>query len=201
MKVRELAIADVLEFTPTELPDHRGAFLELLRREWWQEATGRDLEIAQVNCTVNRRDVVRGVHFTRLPGQAKLVCCLGGAIVDVAVDLREGSPTFGSHETVRLDTESFRIVYIPEGVGHGVAALTEGAVAFYLCSATFDPHNEFGIHPLDAALGVDWRGLLGGARPVLSDRDSGAPSLAEVRASGLLTRHADCVEHYRAARA
>lgn len=201
MKVRELAVPGALEFTPTELPDHRGAFLELLRREWWREATGRNLEVAQVNCTVNRKNVVRGVHFTRLPGQAKFVCCLGGAIVDVVADLRDGSPSFGSHDLVRLDTEKFRIVYLPEGVGHGVAALTEGAVAFYLCSATFDRANEFGIHPLDADLGVDWHGVLDGAPPILSARDSGAPSLAEVRASGLLARYQDCVEHYHATHA
>ncbi|MEE4543374.1 dTDP-4-dehydrorhamnose 3,5-epimerase family protein [Streptomyces sp. V4-01] len=198
MKVRELAVPGALEFTPDAHEDHRGSFLELLRREWWTEATGRELSVAQVNCTVNRRNVVRGVHFTRLAGQAKFVCCLGGALVDVIADLREGSPAFGTHDSVLLDTETFRVVFLPEGVGHGVASLTENASAFYLCSATYDPDNEFGVHPLDPELGVDWRAMLGGAEPILSARDSGAPSLAEVRRQGLLTRYEECEAYYRA---
>lgn len=198
MKVRELAVPGALEFTPDERQDHRGSFLELLRREWWTEATGRELAVAQVNCTINRRNVVRGVHFTRLVGQAKFVCCLGGALVDVIADLREGSPAFGTYDSVLLDTDTFRVVFLPEGVGHGVASLTDNASAFYLCSATYDADNEFGVHPLDPDLGVDWRAMLGGAEPILSARDSGAPSLSDVRSRGLLTRYEDCQAHYRA---
>ena len=177
MRVRELAVAGALEFTPTVLPDHRGAFFEILRQEWWEEALGRHLPVAQVNSTVNHRNVVRGVHFTGLVGQAKYVCCLAGTMIDVIVDTRVGSPTFGAHDTVRLDTEHYRIVYLPEGVGHGIASLEEQTTAFYLCSATYDASNEFGVHPLDPELGIDWRGMLGGAEPILSERDSSAPSI------------------------
>ncbi|MBV2156625.1 dTDP-4-dehydrorhamnose 3,5-epimerase family protein [Kitasatospora sp. SUK 42] len=196
--MRELAVPGALEFTPDEYPDDRGALLELLRREWWTEATGRRLEVAQVNCTVNRRNVVRGVHFTLPPGQAKFVCCLNGAMVDVIADLRLGSPAFGTYDTVPLDNEQFRIVFLPEGVGHGMVSLTEGATAFYLCSAPYDPANEFGVHPLDPDLGVDWRGMLGGAEPILSERDNGAPSLAWLVKHGELPRYEDCLAHYRA---
>jgi len=198
MKIRELAVPGALVFTPEDRADHRGSFLELLRREWWTEATGREIDVAQVNATVNHRNVVRGVHFTRPPGQAKFVSCLSGVMVDVIADLRTGSPAFGSYDTVRLDTEDFSIVFLPEGVGHGVVALTESATAFYLCSATYDPGNEFGIHPLDPDLGVDWRGMLGGAEPVLSTRDSTAPSLAQLQDQGVLPQYQDCLAHYRA---
>lgn len=197
MKVRELAVAGALEFTPTVLPDRRGAFFEVLRQEWWQDVLGRNLPVAQVNCTVNHRNVVRGVHFTGLTGQAKYVCCLAGTMIDVIVDTRIGSPTFGVYDTVRLDTENYRIVYLPEGVGHGIASLAEQTTAFYLCSATFDPDNEFGVHPMDPGLGIDWRSMLDGAEPILSVRDQSAPSLAEVRESGLLPKYEECLEVYR----
>lgn len=197
MKIRELAVPGALEFTPAGHGDHRGTFVELLRRKWWAEAIGRDLPVAQVNCTVNRQNVIRGIHFTRLTGQAKFVCCLSGAMMDVIADLRVGSPAFGTFESVRLDTESLRVVFLPEGVGHGVAALTDQAAAFYLCSATYDPDNEFGIHPFDPDLGVDWSRMIGGAEPILSARDSGAPSLSEAQAGGLLTRYEDCIRVYR----
>lgn len=196
MKVRELAVAGALEFTPSSLPDHRGSFVELLRQAWWQNAIGRDLPVAQVNCTVNHRNVVRGVHFTRLVGQAKFVCCLYGSMVDVVVDTRVGSPTFGSHDSVRLDGDSFRIVFLPEGVGHGIASLTDKTTAFYLCSAAYDPENEYGVNPLDPDLGIDWRAMLGGEEPILSARDSGAPSLAEVIDQGLLPEYEQCLKVY-----
>jgi dTDP-4-dehydrorhamnose 3,5-epimerase len=196
VKVRELAVAGALELTPTVLPDNRGTFSELLRREWLREALGRDLPVAQVNCTVNHRDVVRGVHFTRLVGQAKLVCCLYGSMIDVVVDTRIGSPTFGCHEAVRLDAEDLRTVYVPEGVGHGIASLTEQTTAFYLCSANYDPDNEYGVHPMDPALGIDWRSMLGGAEPILSERDSTAPPLGELLEQGVLPRYEECLEVY-----
>lgn len=198
MKVRELAVPGALEFTPDGRPDHRGMFVELLRREWWAESLGRDLAVAQVNCTVNRRNVVRGIHFTRLVGQAKFVCCLSGAMTDVIADLRVGSPAFGTFDSVGLDAQSFRIVFLPEGVGHGVATHTDQATAFYLCTATYDPNNEFGIHPLDPELGVDWSGMLGGAKPILSARDGNAPSLADALENDLLTRYEDCLRVYGA---
>ncbi|MGK5522188.1 dTDP-4-dehydrorhamnose 3,5-epimerase family protein [Micromonospora sp. URMC 107] len=197
MKVRELAVAGAFEFEPSVLPDNRGVFSELLRAQWWRDALGRDLPVSQVNCTVNHRNVVRGVHFTRLVGQAKFVCCVFGAMNDVIVDTRVGSPTFGRFDSVRLDSESFRVVYLPEGVGHGIASLVEQTTAFYLCSANFDPTNEYGIHPMDPELKIDWRSMLGGAEPILSVRDSTAPTLREVREQGLLPRYEDCLEVYR----
>lgn len=194
MRVRELAVPGALEFTPDRRPDHRGSFLELLRAEWWREATGRVLPVAQVNCTVNHRDVVRGVHFTRPPGQAKFVSCLYGAMTDIIFDTRVGSPAFGTFDVVELDTDSHRVVFLPEGVGHGIASRVEQSAAFYLCSAPYDPANEFGVHPLDPELGIDWRAILGGAEPILSARDSTAPTLAEARA--ILPDYGECRRLY-----
>ncbi|WBB78705.1 dTDP-4-dehydrorhamnose 3,5-epimerase [Micromonospora sp. WMMD882] len=197
MKVRELAVAGAFEFTPSVLPDNRGVFAELSRTGWWREVLGRDMPVAQVNTTINHRNVVRGVHFTRLVGQAKFVCCVYGAMNDVIVDTRVGSPTFGTFDCVRLDSEALRVVYLPEGVGHGIASLAEQTTAFYLCSDTYDPGNEYGIHPLDPELGIDWRGMLDGAEPILSVRDRTAPTLRAVREQGLLPAYEECLEVYR----
>ncbi|MBP2328671.1 dTDP-4-dehydrorhamnose 3,5-epimerase [Kibdelosporangium banguiense] len=197
MKVRELAVPGALEFTPDVHADHRGRFLELLRAEWWHEAIGRALPVAQVNCSVNHRGVVRGVHFTGLPGQAKFVTCLAGALVDVIVDTRAGSPSFGVHDTVLLDENTHKIVFLPEGVGHGIASLADGTTAFYLCSDTYDPANEFGVHPLDEDLGIDWRGLLAGSEPILSTRDSTAPAVAAARRAGLFPAYTKCLRLYQ----
>jgi dTDP-4-dehydrorhamnose 3,5-epimerase len=149
-----------------------------------------------VNCTVSHRNVVRGVHFTRLVGQAKFVCCMSGSMIDVVYDTRIGSPTYGQYDAIRLEPDTFQIVLIPEGVAHGVASLADRTTVFYLCSAPYDPDNEFGVHPMDPELGIDWRGMLGGADPILSERDSTAPKLAEVREEGLLPPYEQCLEVY-----
>jgi dTDP-4-dehydrorhamnose 3,5-epimerase len=198
VRIRPLAIEGAHEVVPMLRPDDRGVFLELYRHDLLCEAVGHPLRLAQANLSVSARGVVRGIHFASVPpGQAKYVFCVRGAILDVVVDLRAGSPTFGRWESVRLDDVERRALYIAEGLGHGVCALTDDATLGYLCSEAYAPAREHAVHALDPELGIDWPA----AEPVLSPRDAEAPALAEVRAAGLLPDYEACLEHYAALRA
>jgi dTDP-4-dehydrorhamnose 3,5-epimerase len=177
--------------TPVQHRDERGAFLEWYRFDALAAAVGHPLDLAQANLSTSARDVVRGIHFADVPpGQAKYVTCVSGAVLDVVVDLRIGSPTFGSWEAVPLDDAARRAVYLAEGLGHAFCSLTEGATVAYLCSATYRPGHEHGVHPLDPQLGIDWPA----GAALLSPKDAAAPTLAEARAAGLLPRYDECRE-------
>lgn len=189
MKIRPLTIAGAFEATPVQHSDPRGTFLEWYRFDTLASVVGHPLELAQANLSVSARDVVRGIHFADVPpGQAKYVICVAGAVMDVVVDIRVGSPTFGQWESVRLDDEDRRAVYLAEGLGHGFCALSSRATVAYLCSSTYRPGHEHGIHPLDPELAISWPA----AAPLLSEKDAAAPSLAEARAAGLLPRYEAC---------
>jgi len=188
-----LGIEGAWVVTPAVHPDPRGSFLELFRGDELPGVLGYRMEIAQVNCSVSRRGVIRGIHFSDVPpGQAKYVSCVSGAIFDVVVDLRAGSPGYGRWEAVRLDDTNRRSVLVSEGLGHAFMALSETATVVYLCSTSYAPGREHGVHPLDPAVGIAWPG---GGEPVLSDKDAAAPSLAEAEAGGLLPRYGDCLAH------
>lgn len=147
---------------------------------------------------MSARGVLRGVHFADVPpGQAKYVTCVSGAILDVVVDLRVGSPTFGEWEAVRLDDAERRALYVAEGLGHAFMALTEGATVVYLCSESYNPAAEHEIHPLDPDLAIAWPE---GITPSLSPKDAAAPSLKEAREAGRLPSYADCVAYYEGLR-
>jgi dTDP-4-dehydrorhamnose 3,5-epimerase len=118
-------------------------------------------------------------------------------VLDVIVDLRVGSPTFGRWETVRLDDVDRRAVYIAEGLGHAFMALSDGATVVYLCSEVYSPMREYGIHPLDPEIGIEWPSDL---MPALSPKDDAAPSLAEAGHAGLLPDYGDCLDFYAALR-
>ncbi|ATO14733.1 dTDP-4-dehydrorhamnose 3,5-epimerase [Micromonospora sp. WMMA2032] len=189
MKVRPLGIEGAWEITPRQHGDSRGLFLEWYRFDHLADAVGHPLRLAQGNLSVSARGVVRGIHFADVPpGQAKYVTCVRGAVVDVIVDVRVGSPTFGRWEAVRLDDVDRRAVYLSEGLGHGFCALTDDATLSYLCSTTYDPTVERAVHPLDPELAIDWPA----GTPLLSDRDAAAPSLAEARDAGLLPDYGTC---------
>jgi dTDP-4-dehydrorhamnose 3,5-epimerase len=185
VKIRPLSIEGAFEITPAQHRDQRGVFLEWYRFDALAAAVGHPLELAQANLSVSARDVLRGIHFADVPpGQAKYVTCVAGAVLDVVVDIRVGSPTFGQWEAVRLDDEDRRAVYLAEGLGHGFCTLSEQATVTYLCSSTYRPGHEHGINPLDPELGIAW----GTAAPLLSAKDAEAPSLAEAQAAGLLPK-------------
>jgi dTDP-4-dehydrorhamnose 3,5-epimerase len=192
MKIRPLGIEGAWEILPQQHGDQRGLFLEWYKAERLAEAVGRPLRLAQANMSVSARGVVRGIHAAQIPpGQAKYVTCVRGAVLDVIVDIRVGSPTFGQWEGVRLDDVDRRAVYVAEGLGHGFCALTDDATLAYLVNEGFNPQREFAVHPLDPQLGIEWPV----EAPTLSARDAAAPTLAEARAAGLLSTYRDCREY------
>jgi dTDP-4-dehydrorhamnose 3,5-epimerase len=180
-------------FTPRIYQDRRGSFLECFRNAAVLADSGRTLEVAQANCSVSARGVTRGIHFSDVPpGQAKYVTCVSGAILDVVVDLRVGSPGYGRWSSVALNEETRCAVFITEGLGHAFFTLSDEATVLYLCSTPYAPPREHGIHPLDPDLGIAWPGDV---PAVLSDKDAAAPSLAAARAGGLLPVYAECLAH------
>src|ERR1700743_2716002 len=184
VQVRELNIAGAWEITPAVHPDSRGLFFEWLTDHNFTEFAGHRLDVRQANCSVSSAGVLRGLHFAQLPpSQAKYVTCVRGAVFDVVVDIRVGSPTFGKWDSVLLDDSDRRTIYISEGLGHGFLALQDNSTVMYLCSAEYHPPRRPPIWAADAALGIDWP-LVDGAAASLSDRDAAAPSFDEVRASG-----------------
>ncbi len=192
MKIRPLSIDGAWEMTPRRHGDPRGLFLEWYRFDRLAEATGRRLDLAQANLSVSARGVVRGIHFADVPpGQAKYVTCVRGAVLDVVVDVRVGSPTFGQWESVHLDDVERRALYLSEGLGHGFCALTDDATLTYLCSTTYNPAAARAVHPLDPELGVVWPAPV----PLLSARDDAAPALGEARRRGLLPSYEACRAH------
>lgn len=192
MKIRPLGIDGAWEILPQQHGDPRGLFLEWYKAERLAEAVGRPLRLAQANMSVSARGVVRGIHSAQIPpGQAKYVTCVRGAVLDVVVDIRVGSPTFGQWEGIRLDDVDRRAVYLAEGMGHGFCALSDDATVAYLVNEGYHPGREFGVHPLDPEIGIGWPV----AEPVLSAKDSAAPSLAQARAEGLLPTYRDWMEY------
>lgn len=199
MHVRELAVPGAFEFTPRTFPDERGLFVAPFQEAAFVSATGHQLHLAQTNHSVSRRGVLRGLHFSDVPpGQAKYVYCPRGALLDVTVDVRVGSPTFGVWDAVELDSVTYRAVYLPEGVGHAFAALTDDTVLAYLCSTPFAPAAERTVSALDPALGLPWPS---GVQLLLSGKDRAAPTLAEASAAGLLPYWSECRARYAELRA
>jgi dTDP-4-dehydrorhamnose 3,5-epimerase len=191
--VDPLTIEGAYVYTPRAHGDDRGSLHEWFRRDLL-EGTGHGFSLAQANCTVSSKGVLRGVHFADVPpGQAKYVTCVRGAILDVVVDLRVGSPTFARHDRVRMDSSNRHCVYIAEGLGHAFMALTDDTVVMYLCSEPYAPTREHGVHPLDPDLGIEWPT---GISPVLSPKDDAAPSLTEAERSGLLPDYKECLDFY-----
>jgi dTDP-4-dehydrorhamnose 3,5-epimerase len=186
------AVPDAYVLTPVQHGDERGTFLEWFRSEQL-EAVGHPLDLAQANLSVSRPGVVRGIHYADVPpGQAKYVTCVRGAVLDVVVDLRVGSPTFGTWDGVRLDDTDRRVLYLAEGLGHGFCALEPDSTVVYLCSDVYRPGAEHGVHPLDAALAIDWPV----ESTVLSPKDAAAPTLAEALAAGALPDYETCLRRY-----
>jgi len=192
--VKPLSIPGAFVFTANVHGDRRGSFHEWFREAELTESTGHRFGLAQANCSVSARGVLRGVHFADVPpGQAKYVTCVRGAILDVIVDLRVGSPTFAQWESVRLGEDTPGAVYLAEGLGHAFMALSDDATVVYLCSEPYNPSREHGIHPLDPELGIRWPADVS---PILSDKDAAAPSLAEMRDGGLLPDYQTCLRYY-----
>ncbi|MFJ8535848.1 dTDP-4-dehydrorhamnose 3,5-epimerase family protein [Streptomyces sp. NPDC093591] len=196
--MRPLSIEGSWIHEPNVFPDERGRVHELLQGSILRGALGQEFKLAQANCSISRRGTLRGIHFADVPpGQAKYVSCVRGAVLDVIVDIRVGSPTFGEWEGVRLDDQAHHAVYLSEGLGHAFLALTDDATVVYLCSEGYNPVREHGIHPLDPDLAIEWPDDV----PFLiSPKDEQAPTLASAGRSGLLPVYEHCVAFRRGLR-
>jgi dTDP-4-dehydrorhamnose 3,5-epimerase len=195
VQVESLAIEGLWEITPVLRPDDRGVFLEAYKADVISEAIGHPFTLKQMNVSVSSAGTVRGIHFADVPvGQAKFVQCMSGAILDVVVDIRVGSPTFGQWDAVELNSTSRKALYISEGLGHAFCALSDDATVGYLCSEPYSPTREHGIHPLDSTLALPWPE---GSAALLSPKDAAAPTLEEALSSGLLPSYDECVAFRR----
>jgi dTDP-4-dehydrorhamnose 3,5-epimerase len=194
VQVDELKVPGAWSFTPRQFPDPRGVFLEWFKADALEQVLGHRLQVAQANHSVSARGTLRGVHFADVPpSQAKYVYCTRGAVLDVVVDIRVGSPTFGVSDSVLLDDQDRRGIYLSEGLGHAFLALTDDANVTYLCSTPYAPGREHGVSPLDPALDLPWPDDV---EPLLSDKDAAAPTLAEAQEQGLLPTMEQCAARY-----
>ncbi len=176
MRLLPTRIDGLVFLEPQVFGDHRGFFVETFRADAWG-AAGIDVELVQDNHSRSRRGTLRGMHFQTAPGQAKLLRCSRGSILDVVVDVRRGSPTFGEWESFTLDDESARQLFVPVGFAHGFCVTSEVADVAYKCSNYYDPATEAGIAYDDPEVGIEWpRGL----QPIVSERDASAPRLSEI---------------------
>lgn len=155
MDILELSVPGAFRVTPEKLPDNRGSFYEALRSEALAEAVGYHFTVAGVNYSVSRAGTLRGIHGTIVPpGQEKFVTCVRGAALDVVVDLRVGSATFGAFDMNHQDEGSGTAVYLADGIGHAFLALTDDTCMNYLCSAEYVPGTMIDIDALDPEIGI-----------------------------------------------
>jgi dTDP-4-dehydrorhamnose 3,5-epimerase len=178
MTVNQLEIPGAWVFTPRQFQDDRGTFFEWFQDSTFVEASGNSFSLAQANCSISTKGTLRGIHFADVPpGQRKYVTCMAGSAMDVLVDLRTGSPTFGNWVAVQLDTIDRKVVSIPNGVGHAFMALEDNTTIVYLCDQRYNPTGEKEIYPLDSEIGIEWPA---GISPLLSTKDENAPLLSDL---------------------
>ena len=171
IEVIKTDIEGVVIIEPKVFGDARGYFLESFNAKEFAEKTGLDINFVQDNESMSSYGVMRGLHFQRPPyTQSKLVRCVKGAVLDVAVDIRKGSPTYGHHVAVELTEENHRQFFVPRGFAHGFAVLSETAVFQYKCDNFYVPQADGGISILDDSLGIDWR--IPTDKAILSDKDT-----------------------------
>lgn len=176
MKVIATELPEVLILEPQLFGDQRGFFLECFQAERYAEA-GISRPFVQDNMSRSGYGVLRGLHLQNPSTQGKLVSAMRGRVLDVAVDVRRGSPNFGRHVAVELSEENRRQLWVPRGFAHGFAVLSESADFFYKCDDLYSPKDEISVRWDDPAIGINW----GLANPSLSAKDAAAPLLAEVK--------------------
>lgn len=178
MKVLKTAIEGLLIIDPTVFGDSRGYFFESYNKQRFKDETGLDIDFVQDNESMSSYGVMRGLHFQKPPyAQSKLVRCVKGKVLDVAVDIRKGSPTYGQHVAVELTEDNHRQFFVPRGFAHGFAVLSQTAVFQYKCDNFYAPQADGGINIKDDTLGIDWQIPMD--RAILSDKDLKNPNLAD----------------------
>ena len=176
MKAIQTAIADLLIIEPKVFGDERGFFFESFNRHKFAELVGREVDFVQDNHSRSAKNVLRGLHYQIQNPQGKLVRVVQGAVLDVAVDIRRSSPTFGQHFAIELSAENKRMMWIPEGFAHGFVVITETAEFLYKTTDYWFPEHERCILWNDPALAIDWQLQ---AAPVLSAKDMQGKAFAE----------------------
>lgn len=190
MRISAMAVPGAYRIEPELRQDSRGCFHESVRSSALLASTGWELAIRQVNFSASGRDTLRGIHGTTIPpGQAKFITCVRGLALDIVVDIRVGSPTFGRYDLSYLSPGSGTAVYLPDGFGHAFLALADDTCICYLCSAEFEPGTQIDIDALDPDLALPW-GLT--EPPLRSAKDAAAPTLAEAAAAGILPAYDQC---------
>ncbi len=170
MEIIKTEIEGLLIIEPKIFSDARGYFFESFSQREFEEKVG-PIHFVQDNESMSTYGVMRGLHFQRPPfTQSKLVRCVSGRVLDVAVDIRQGSPTYGKHVAVELTGDNHRQFFIPKGFAHGFAVLSDKAVFQYKCDEFYHPEADAGISILDESLGIDWR--IPTADAILSDKDT-----------------------------
>ena len=178
MELISTTIPDVLLLRPRCFHDERGYFMESFNEETFRRVTGLSTRFVQDNEAYSRRGVVRGLHYQLAPhAQAKLVRVVSGRVLDVAVDIRKGSPTFGQHVAVELSEENHRQLFIPRGFAHGFAVLSDQAVFQYKCDDYYAPETEGAIAWDDPEIGIDWK--IPEDKVILSPKDANHPELKD----------------------
>ncbi len=194
MQIEQLPIEGAFIVTPQLHGDSRGVFFEWFKAATFAAHVGHDMPVAQANCSVSARGTLRGIHFADVPpGQAKYVTCVSGRILDVIVDIRVGSPTFGQWQAIELGPQNRQLVYLSEGLGHGFVALEDASTVLYLCSTAYEPSREHELDPFDSDLAIDWG--LRRDNAFLSPKDAAAPSLQAAAAAGTLPVYRECVNY------
>ena len=178
MEIIKTALEGVVIIEPRVFKDARGYFFESFSQREFDEKV-RPIQFVQDNESMSTYGVMRGLHYQRMPyTQSKLVRCVKGAVLDVAVDIRKGSPTFGQHVAVELSEDNHRQLFIPRGFAHGFAVLSDVAVFQYKCDNFYHPESDAGIQLMDEALGIDWR--IPFEQAILSDKDLRHAKLGDV---------------------
>lgn len=178
MNVIKTDIEGVLILEPKVFADARGYFFESYSKRLFDEAVGHPVDFVQDNQSKSTRGVIRGLHFQAPPfSQSKLVRCISGRVLDVAVDIRRGSPTYGRHVAVELTDDNRRMLFVPRGFAHGFSVLSDVAVFQYKCDNYYAPQAEGGISVGDTSLGIDWR--MQPSQANLSEKDLRHPLFAD----------------------
>jgi dTDP-4-dehydrorhamnose 3,5-epimerase len=187
MSFTPLKIEGSWVFTPNKFPDDRGSFHEVFKLPLLSGTLGFGFEVKQVNQSVSKAGVIRGIHWADVPpGQAKYVFCSKGSIWDVVIDIRIGSPTFGQFDGEVISAENGKCVLIREGLGHVFLSLEDDTVVNYLCSEPFSPTSEHGINPLDKDIAIPFGSFIPDGRFEVSPKDEEAPTLKQAQAANLL---------------
>ena len=179
MQIEKTKLAGCVVVTPKTHTDDRGYFMESYRRSWMDSLTDFSGDFVQDNQSLSHYGTIRGLHFQiGENAQSKLLRVLQGSILDVVVDLRQDSPTYGEHISVELSDENNHQLWVPKGFAHGFSVLSETALVCYKCDAYYNKDGDYGIHPLDETLNIDWK--IPKAVQVLSEKDSGLPKFKEI---------------------